>query len=207
MSVTDYTAKIKSISDSLGSINVNIDEEEMAQVCLGGLAQRFNPLRTAILARDTPPSFFNLQSMLLVEENQVQSKTYTMEGQMLFSDSDRRSKRKRSIRPIPRREFTIWARTRKPSRNLHKKGEFPCRTRSANDATYVQLLRQNQPSRRGVPKKTKRVGFNQPETHKLRRKRGVVKKTVHKRNRCTEAWEPALHARTLYVGHKRELGT
>ena len=50
MSVTDYTAKIKSICDSLGSINVNIDEEEMVQVCLGGLAQRFNPLRTAILA-------------------------------------------------------------------------------------------------------------------------------------------------------------
>ena len=71
MSVTDYTAKIKSICDSLGSINVNIDEEEMVQVCLGGLAQRFNPLRTTILASDTPPSFFNLQSMLLVEENHV----------------------------------------------------------------------------------------------------------------------------------------
>ena len=25
----------------------------------------------------------------------------------------------------------------------------------------------------------------------------VVKKTVHERNRCTGAWEPALHARTL----------
>ena len=25
----------------------------------------------------------------------------------------------------------------------------------------------------------------------------VVKKTVHKRNRRTEAWEPVLHARTL----------
>ena len=25
----------------------------------------------------------------------------------------------------------------------------------------------------------------------------VVKKTIHKRNRCTKAWEPALHARTL----------
>ena len=88
MSVTDYTAKIKSICDSLGSINVNIDEDEMVQVCLGGLAQRFNPLRTAILARDTPPSFFNLQSMLLVEENHVQPKTNTSEGQMLFSDTD-----------------------------------------------------------------------------------------------------------------------
>ena len=88
MSVTDYTA----------SININIDEEEMMQVCLGGLAQRFNPLRTAILARDTPPSFFNLQSMLLVEENHVQSKTNTLEGHILFSDSDNGQRRGRSGR-------------------------------------------------------------------------------------------------------------
>ena len=39
MSVSDYTAKIKSICDSLGSINVNVDKDEMVQVCLGGLAQ------------------------------------------------------------------------------------------------------------------------------------------------------------------------
>ena len=77
MSVTDYTAKIKSICDSLGSINVNVDEDEMVQVCLGGLPQQFNPLRTEILARETPHSFFNLQSMLLIEENHVQSKSTT----------------------------------------------------------------------------------------------------------------------------------
>mgnify|MGYP002776077994 CR=1 FL=1 len=35
----------------------------------------------------------------------------------------------------------------------------------------------------------------------------VVNKTVHKWNRCTGAWEPALHARTIYLEHKRELGT
>ena len=39
MSVSDYTTKIKSICDSLGSININIDKDEMVQVCLGGLAQ------------------------------------------------------------------------------------------------------------------------------------------------------------------------
>ena len=42
MSMMDYTAKIKSICNSLGSINVNIDEDEMVQVCFGSLAQRFN---------------------------------------------------------------------------------------------------------------------------------------------------------------------
>ena len=61
MSVSDYTAKIKILCDSLGFINVNIDEDEMVQLCLSALAQRFNSLRTAILARETPPSFFNLR--------------------------------------------------------------------------------------------------------------------------------------------------
>ena len=39
MSVSDYTAKINNICDSLDSINVNVDKDEMVQVCLGGLAQ------------------------------------------------------------------------------------------------------------------------------------------------------------------------
>ena len=75
MFVLDYNAKIKSICDSLGSININVDEDEIVQVCLGNLAQRFNPLRTAILARENPLSFFGLQSMLLFEENHVLTET------------------------------------------------------------------------------------------------------------------------------------
>ena len=41
MSVVDYTSKIKEIHDSLGSINVKVEENEMVQVCLRGLAQKF----------------------------------------------------------------------------------------------------------------------------------------------------------------------
>ena len=66
MFVSDYTAKVKSIYDSLSSININIDEDEMVQVYLGSLAQQFDPIRITILAREKPHSFFNLQSMLLV---------------------------------------------------------------------------------------------------------------------------------------------
>ena len=51
MSVSDYTAKIKEICDALGSIDVTIDKEEMVQICLGGPAQRYEPIRTAILTR------------------------------------------------------------------------------------------------------------------------------------------------------------
>ena len=98
MSMSDYTTKIKSICDSLGSINVNIDDDEMVQICLGGLAPWFNSMRTVVLAREKSPSFFDLQSMLLVEENHVQSKTNTSEGEMFFSESDSARRRGRSGR-------------------------------------------------------------------------------------------------------------
>ena len=41
MSVADYTSKIKDICDSLASIDVNVEEGEMVQICLGALASKF----------------------------------------------------------------------------------------------------------------------------------------------------------------------
>ena len=64
-----YTIKIKELCDALGSINVVIDDSAMVQICLGGLASRFNTMRTTVLARENTPSFFDLQSILVVEEN------------------------------------------------------------------------------------------------------------------------------------------
>ena len=75
MSITTYTLKIKELCDSLGSISVNIDDEEMGQICFGGLAPRFGAMRTAVLAREKYPSFFELQSMLLAEENHVRTRS------------------------------------------------------------------------------------------------------------------------------------
>ena len=71
MSITSYILKIKEIWDSLGSISVNVEDDEMVQICLDGLIPRFDAMRTVVLARENPPSFFDLQSMLLVEENHV----------------------------------------------------------------------------------------------------------------------------------------
>ena len=53
ISIMTYTLKIKELCDSLGSISVNIDDEEMVQICLGAM-------RTAVLAREKSPSFFEL---------------------------------------------------------------------------------------------------------------------------------------------------
>ena len=88
MSITSYTLKIKELCDAIGSINVIIDDDEMVQICLGGLAPRFGSIRSAILARENPPSFFDLQSLLLVEENHVRQRNNTHDGQMLYSNFD-----------------------------------------------------------------------------------------------------------------------
>ena len=74
LSITNYTLKIKEPCDVLRSINVIIDDDEIVQICLGGLAPRFDTIRSAILSKEKPPSFFDLQSILLVEENHVRSR-------------------------------------------------------------------------------------------------------------------------------------
>ena len=48
MTITAYTLKIKELCVSLGSISVNIDDEEMGQICFGGLAPRFGAMRTVV---------------------------------------------------------------------------------------------------------------------------------------------------------------
>ena len=60
MSVANYTSKIKDIYDSLASVDVNVEEDEMVQDCLGGLASKFGAFRTTVCTRENMPSFFDL---------------------------------------------------------------------------------------------------------------------------------------------------
>ena len=87
--MTNYTTKIKEICDVLKSINVMVDEDEIVQICLGGLAQRYVPIQIAICTRDKPSSFFELQSMLMVEENHVSGlKTTQPNSRMLYMEAN-----------------------------------------------------------------------------------------------------------------------
>ena len=84
----DYTTKIKEICDALGSINVMVDKEEMVHISLGGLAQRYGPIKMAICTREKPPSFFDLQSILMVEENHVRTtRSASSDSQMLYMEA------------------------------------------------------------------------------------------------------------------------
>ena len=56
------------------AIHVKINDKEMVKSYLRGLAQKYGDLRTTITTRETPPTFLDLQFMLLTEENHVQEK-------------------------------------------------------------------------------------------------------------------------------------
>ena len=90
MLVTNYTTKIKEICDALGSIKVTMDEDEIVQICLGDLTQWYGQICTTICTREKPLSFFNLQLMLMVEENHASgSKTSQSDNCMLYMEADR----------------------------------------------------------------------------------------------------------------------
>ena len=63
--VNNYTLKIKELRNTLGSINISIDNIEMIQIYLDGFASQFNTIRLAILARENFPSFLDIKSILL----------------------------------------------------------------------------------------------------------------------------------------------
>ena len=44
MSITSYTLKMKELYDSLGLISVNVDDDEIVQICLSSLAPRFRAI-------------------------------------------------------------------------------------------------------------------------------------------------------------------
>ena len=88
MSITSYTFKIKELCDSLGSISMNVDDDEMVEIWLGGLIPRFGAMQTVVLAREKSPSFFDFQFILLVEEKHVHTRSNASEGHMLYMHSN-----------------------------------------------------------------------------------------------------------------------
>ena len=62
----------------------------MVQICLEVLAPKFGAFGTAVCTREKTSSFFNLQSMLLVEENHAGASTSThTDNRMLYTEGHR----------------------------------------------------------------------------------------------------------------------
>ena len=90
MSTTYYTSNIKDICEFRASIDVNVEQCEMVQICLRGLASKFRASRTTFCTRENTPSIFDLQLMVLVEENHAGALTSThADNKMLYKEEDK----------------------------------------------------------------------------------------------------------------------
>ena len=93
MSINEYALKIKSICESLASINVKVEDDDKVEVCLRGLGPQYKSFKTSILTRDSIPSFVDLTSMLVVEERNlvkdINKGKSEIEGQALYNSAGR----------------------------------------------------------------------------------------------------------------------
>ena len=79
MLVNEYALKIKSICESLSSINVKVEDDDKVEVCLRGLGPQYKGFKTSILTRDSIPSYADLVSMLVVGERSLDEYKKTKE--------------------------------------------------------------------------------------------------------------------------------
>ena len=93
MSVNEYALKIKSICESLASINVKVEDDDKVEICLRGLGPQYKSFKTSILTRDSIPSFPDQVSMLVVEErnqmDDVNKGNPKTQGQALYNSVGR----------------------------------------------------------------------------------------------------------------------
>jgi hypothetical protein len=68
MSINEYSLKIKGIVESLASINVFVDDDDLVSVCQNGLGKEYEPFKTSIIVRENVPNFRDLVSMLIIKE-------------------------------------------------------------------------------------------------------------------------------------------
>jgi len=100
MSINEYTLKIKGIVESLASINISVDDDDLVSVCLNGLGKEYKPFKTSVTVRENVPNFRDIISMLIIEEKTlsedpgVQGRN-NVEQQVFYSSTNRHSGRGR----------------------------------------------------------------------------------------------------------------
>jgi hypothetical protein len=94
MSINEYSLKIKGIVESLTSINVFVDDDDLVNVCLNGLGKEYKPFKTSIIVRENVPNFWDLMSMLIVEDKTLKEDCSTqnknnVEQHVFYSNTGR----------------------------------------------------------------------------------------------------------------------
>jgi hypothetical protein len=71
-SVADYYSKVRSLADELGASGVVISDDELVSYILSGLEENYNPVVSAVLAREEPVTPGALYAQLLSHESRLE---------------------------------------------------------------------------------------------------------------------------------------
>ncbi len=71
MNISDYSTKVKNLTDAFASIGAPVDDEDLVAVTLNGLGKNYSQFRTSIAIRETFPDFQDLITLLISEEMRV----------------------------------------------------------------------------------------------------------------------------------------
>lgn len=77
MCINEYSLKIKGDVESLASNNVSVDDDDLVNVFLNGLGKEYKPFKTSITFRENVPNFWDLVSMLIVEDKTLSEDSST----------------------------------------------------------------------------------------------------------------------------------
>ena len=94
-SVNDYLLKIKEITDALGSIGAQPDDDDVVSATLNGLKddEKWKPFSTSIYVRENFPDFDELKSLMIIEETNMggpsTSKGPREQAHAFYSDNSR----------------------------------------------------------------------------------------------------------------------
>ncbi|MCO5554682.1 hypothetical protein L7F22_008215 [Adiantum nelumboides] len=71
MSINDYASKIKTITNSLGSIGVTVDDDDVVAATLEGLGTKYKNFKSSMNTKAEYPDFTKLTTMLIREEKSL----------------------------------------------------------------------------------------------------------------------------------------
>ncbi|MCO5604337.1 hypothetical protein L7F22_058502 [Adiantum nelumboides] len=95
MSINDYASKIKTITNSLGSIGVTVDDDDVVATTLEGLGTEYKNFKSYMNTRVDVPNFTKLTTMLIREQKSLglgassSQNNISYDQQAFYSNRDR----------------------------------------------------------------------------------------------------------------------
>ncbi len=71
MNISDYSTKVKKLTNVFASIRAHVDDEDLVAVTLNGLGKYYSQFRTSITIRKTFSDFQDLITLLISEEMRI----------------------------------------------------------------------------------------------------------------------------------------